>query len=516
MGVHTLEDVEVKSRSTVWRVICIQWYGGTSSPGQVIIMSIKIYTSWLLILLLFSTLMETVHAQSQPPKAKSSRRCTLSISGDIASVSCKNSSIYKRVALFGKVLDQNRYIAFGKKKFKGNKPVVFTLILNELLGLRVAFSAYIYKKSTTTSEIHPINKTKTVELQIEDATDDGRLPDPLVTSTPTPTATPTPTPTPTATPTYSSPGTAIESPDTCTKGTGTLPRSSCRVVDVDCPGLALQRVEIRISEPDPNSTLKGTTVFGTGAGGTQFYEQMLGGVAASMLEDLSDNGFRVIQRAWIGPWESTTIGMAHASCRYATLLDWINTNYHDTNTGLCAIGNSGGSAEIGYALALWGQEVFLDQAILVSGPPMSNIDQICIPSTGWEDECMEHYSKFSMECSPTPQNSCYVGANASIIDYAYSPGTPCANQDANFSSTFLNDSIGAPGTDFDYSLTQVDFRLGLLDCTSAFPSAIKFHDLIISSKSLATVSQAPHELATTQAGVDAIYDTVVNGCIDRH
>ncbi len=73
-------------------------------------------------------------------------------------------------------------------------------------------------------------------------------------------------------------------------------------------------------------------------------------------------GFRVVDRAWTGGWTTHEGGLKKESCRYATLLTWVHDHLHKGGK-FVATGNSGGSAEIGYAMTTWQRGDILDLAI---------------------------------------------------------------------------------------------------------------------------------------------------------
>ncbi|MGH9844045.1 MAG: hypothetical protein ACREEM_35385, partial [Blastocatellia bacterium] len=169
-------------------------------------------------------------------------------------------------------------------------------------------------------------------------------------------------------------GTVVELAGNCPQGAGALPNSTCRLLEVRCTGLNPVTVQVRIIEPAAGITRRGTVVFSSGASGTGFYE----GNSASLFQELIAKGYRVIDRAWAGPngWTSNEGGLRKESCRYATLLTWIRNNIHSGGV-FVASGNSGGSAEVGYALTTWGRGDILDLAVPTSGPAVARLDYAC-------------------------------------------------------------------------------------------------------------------------------------------
>ena len=89
-------------------------------------------------------------------------------------------------------------------------------------------------------------------------------------------------------------GTVEELSTPCTTNGG-LPGTTCKTLEVNCPGLAPIQVEIRITEPALGTIEKGTVVFGTGGSGTGFYgnnQEVL-----DMFQELVNAGYRIVDRA---------------------------------------------------------------------------------------------------------------------------------------------------------------------------------------------------------------------------
>ncbi len=113
------------------------------------------------------------------------------------------------------------------------------------------------------------------------------------------------------------------------------------------------------------------------------------------VRDYFEAGYEIVQMEWSDNWEQTydpfpttnpkTYGnVQNAACRPATFLNYIYQNvfltsvFNNNNTaGMCAQGISGGSAAIAYALAYYGAGSYIDNAELVSGPVLSDIEQGC-------------------------------------------------------------------------------------------------------------------------------------------
>src|SRR5437870_4156613 len=168
-------------------------------------------------------------------------------------------------------------------------------------------------------------------------------------------------------------GSVADSAEACQAGP--LANTVCRQLLVTCDGLKTIKVEIRITEPAAGASPRGTVVLGSGGGGGSFYAP--GADVQALVRDLSAMGFRVVDRKWIGGWTTNEGGLKKEACRYATLLTWVHDHLHKGGK-FVATGNSGGSAEIGYALTSWRRGDILDLAIPSSGPPTARLDYACV------------------------------------------------------------------------------------------------------------------------------------------
>ena len=305
-------------------------------------------------------------------------------------------------------------------------------------------------------------------------------------------------------------------PGSCSNGS--LPRTQCRLVEVQCTGVAARQAELRISEPPSGTAVLGTVVFGTGGGGTSHYEG--DPTAFAMLGMLQTAGYRIVQRQWIGAqgWIGGPGGFPAVSCRYETLLQYVFDDIHGggaTTGAFCATGNSGGSSELAYALAHWDRGSILDLAVPTGGPPMGRLDHGCLDGTdpAWLAECAALVPGGASTCAGGP--SCSFSPNAAmLIDSAYG-ATHCAGADAGFRATFLADSAAAPAARFDYPSTRVHFLFGADDCTEAVPLGLAFAAAVTSEKQIDFIPNTPHAVFSSTAGAMAIRDAITTGCVPR-
>ena len=192
--------------------------------------------------------------------------------------------------------------------------------------------------------------------------------------------------------------------------------------------------------------------------------------------------------------------MRKESCRYATLLTWIHDHVH-TRGKFVATGNSGGSAEISYALTTWGRGDILDVAIPSSGPPLGRLDYACVKeaSPEWAALCASIVPKGVMEgCTP----GCILTPNNDVCKQV-SP-TPSQEQ-------LLEDSVMHPGAVVNYPKTKVYFLYGAKDCAEPVPIGLTFATKVTSQKSIQFVPHTPHPMFQTPEGREAIRKAIDEG-----
>jgi hypothetical protein len=101
-------------------------------------------------------------------------------------------------------------------------------------------------------------------------------------------------------------------------------------------------------------------------------------------------GFEVVQVSWGDDWElvsdplTGTGNIQAAACRPATVFNWVNQNLflpgilgNNKTAGMCAVGDSAGSAAVAYSLTYYGAYNWFDYVSLLSGPVFGDIEQGC-------------------------------------------------------------------------------------------------------------------------------------------
>ncbi|MEO7456870.1 MAG: hypothetical protein ABIY52_11460 [Gemmatimonadaceae bacterium] len=132
----------------------------------------------------------------------------------------------------------------------------------------------------------------------------------------------------------------------------------------------------------PSGTVKGTVFMHDGGGGTTpFSHGPRDG--RTFPESFLGAGYRIVQLAWANDWEDTGLPLKNvrlAACRPATLMRYVYDKVHGGKSapgGMGALGHSGGTGALGYALSWYGAGEYLDKAMFSSGPVFSDISKAC-------------------------------------------------------------------------------------------------------------------------------------------
>ncbi len=288
-------------------------------------------------------------------------------------------------------------------------------------------------------------------------------------------------------------GIVIELGSPCPSGSGQLPNTTCRFLEVRCPNLNPIQVQIRIIEPNAGVPQRGTVVFSSGGSGTGFYSDRT--EARTLFSELTAMGFRVVDRAWLGQngWATMERGLRLQSCRYATLLTWIHDSVHVTGA-FCATGNSGGSAEIGYALTTWNRGNILDLAVPTGGPAVARLDYAC------QYPVPPEWRAISDTIVPPNVMSCRPQISLSPND------SVCRQCSDNPTSEQLRyDSVVHPDALLHYSHTRLHFIYGGDDCMGpSVPIGLTWSTKVTSQKVIEFVPNTPHVIVTSTEGREAI------------
>lgn len=280
-----------------------------------------------------------------------------------------------------------------------------------------------------------------------------------------------------------------------------IPNTTCRRLVVSCPDLRPIDVQIRVTEPAAGTARRGTVVMGSGGGGGTFYAAAA--PVQELVKDLAAMGFLVVDRAWNGGWTTHEGGLKKESCRYATLLTWVHDHLHKGGK-FVATGNSGGSAEIGYAMTTWGRGDILDLAIPTSGPPVARLDYACVKqaSAEWAAMCASIIPKGKMECA----SGCILGTGNEVCKQV--TAEPTLEQ-------LHEDSVVHPAALLAYPKTRMHFIYGAKDCGEPVPIGLTWATRVLTEKEIEFVPGTPHGIAQTAEGREAVRRGIDKGTAEK-
>jgi len=138
---------------------------------------------------------------------------------------------------------------------------------------------------------------------------------------------------------------------------------------------SIRQVEIRIIKPISPS--KGALVLSTGGFGTNFYG--IGLETNTTLNFAVNIGLETFEIKWLGDqgWGTGVAGSGYPNAvrAYGSILRYLKKNEMANALNIIAHGGSGGSFQIAYGLTRFNLEKDIKHAILIAGPPTSNLEQ---------------------------------------------------------------------------------------------------------------------------------------------
>jgi len=281
----------------------------------------------------------------------------------------------------------------------------------------------------------------------------------------------------------------------------------CYSVALTCPNISSTTATVKVLSP--TGTPIGTVVMTSGSGDISYYEAAPG-YGKVIVTSIVGAGYRVAEtqfasgagNGWLeGP---ASDGPRALACMYATLVQWVYTNIHESNTAApyCATGESGGAAAISYSLAHYGLGSIYNMVELDSGPPFGRLDYGCLCSG-------------TAPVSPCGNKSkpCYsAGGTAQLLTDAAYGNKDCANHTSTDGTLWEHDSIASPDASYSYPTTDVHVLLGGKDTSSAAPQALLFATQITTKAEIACVADATHDITTVLDGANHIISDVTTYC----
>jgi len=277
----------------------------------------------------------------------------------------------------------------------------------------------------------------------------------------------------------------------------------CLTLKVDCLGLASREAIVRTAR---NDAARGAVFFQTGGGGGGYYggrpalsDAAPGGETVLALRAA---GFETFEVSWQGQFgwafDNPGAGLKAVMCAYAELLRWVTEDWASNGEVVGVTGNSGGSMQIGYSLAIHNLEEIVDVAVLSGGPPTSDAWDVCFGSgprgepAGGTSALMDHVFGWLDN-----GNYCQMGAGP---DFA---------QEITRRESIVSDEPGEV-RDFDHPNTIVSFVEGGQDQAN-IRRAEKYFNAITSAKTWDVLPDVPHAVHNNPDGAAKIRERMLEG-----
>jgi hypothetical protein len=296
---------------------------------------------------------------------------------------------------------------------------------------------------------------------------------------------------PTQKPTSTSTPLAVEARElgTFTLGTPSQPCPvgfTCNNFTVTCP--ALDPITGTIADQKPTVQPRGLVMFFSGDTGTDLWSNA-SPLIQPFFQSLLDQGYELVQVAWgDNGWLVSVPGVQSGqevlACRPATAIQWVHDNLAQGR--FCITGNSGGAAQITYAISSYG--VAADVVVPTSGPPMAALSKGCLEEPGYGYD----------------PNQC------SLIDVSYGSNTgPCVAHDQTFTDTWIANSVETGGTQYNYPATKVHIIIGGQDNVIIGNHANDYFQVLVQAQQpMLTWQVVPfmgHEITLSADGLAALF-----------
>lgn len=283
-----------------------------------------------------------------------------------------------------------------------------------------------------------------------------------------------------------------------------LQGAHCYTLTVACPEIPNISIKVKLfSAANP----AGLVVIGTGGFGNTYWDETTYG--STTITTLENARLNVAEVLFVGGWQANTsgLGIRKGACRYTTAVNWMKQNWSATRP-VCSAGVSAGGAVIGYGLSHYGLDHTIKFALLISGPPFSRVDYAC---DNTQPGTLEYCSNVvrGMEVGITNAEK--------FIDPAYYPAevAACSTTQKEHSTQldyiYLPDSINSTDANLNY-LIPVEFMYGSLDESPATNQGEYYRKSILSPTSRACIVNAPHAIANSLVGAQAVANDLVTNC----
>ena len=309
----------------------------------------------------------------------------------------------------------------------------------------------------------------------------------------------------------------------CPRGLGPVPNTSCQQLEVTCPGTEPIQVELRTTEP--SAPLRGLVILQSGSGGSGFFSNA-GPAAEGLITDLSNLGFRVVERGWTpggaGWFGGTSEGPGQAACRFATLVAWTQANLAE-GSPVCAAANSGGTFEQILSLTRYDTGDRLALGIMTSGP-LARLTDACPTGVDptWPDRCRARALELFPECGGgDPERvGCTLGDGAGgLVDAAYGADTPCLGSVTPVDAERVaHDNPFSPTTRQRFGLPLI-FAYGSEDCAGGTtPNGLAMADDLAAVGNTIEVHAlpgVPHQVQGHPDGAAFLRTTIDRLCVPQ-
>lgn len=284
----------------------------------------------------------------------------------------------------------------------------------------------------------------------------------------------------------------------------------CERYEVTCEGLAPAIVDLAIYEAKPGVESRGTILFGSGGEGTGFYN-------FTQAKALLDAGYTIVDRRWPAGWfTGGTDGPQQAACRLAALIRHLRAE-PPAGGPLCATGNSGGSAELGYALTWQDAGPALDFAMPTSGP-FHRLDLACQGESDpdWPAACAALREATCPDCLG---EACQLANGPrTLMDKSFGGPMRCLMPGPGDLELLYDRSPELGPSIAGLGALPIHFMIGEEDDGAYAPLATALHDALTAAGlavDIAYVAGAPHEFDMTVEGADAIREALLARCVPR-